>query len=164
MGRRGRTRARRALEAAVPDSFNDIQQRVQAAIATYLAAADAAEDVKNGNDPKDDDDDFSIDVWIQDLGTDWVVWESFGTVGPGPGQWKITYAIDDAGTVTLSGDPQKVDTLTTYVAAKESRDRIPGRVLESKGTAADGGRVFGVQIIAFGDSKNGKKYPESVMS
>lgn len=37
------------------------------------------------------------------------------------------------------------------------------RVIEAKGKAADGGRIFRVQILAYGDSKNGRRYPESVM-
>jgi hypothetical protein len=154
----------RLVEAAVPDSFNDIRQRVEQALTTWYATNDAAEDAKNGNDPTDDDDDFSVDVWVCDLGTDWVVWESYGSMGPGPGQWKMTYTLDAAGTVTLDGTPTKVETLTQYVPAKEARDRIHGRVLESKGTDTAGGRIFDVQIIAFGDSRNGRRYPQQVMT
>ena len=154
----------RFIEAAVPDSFNDIRQRVEAALVTWYATADAAEDPAAGNDPSDDDDDFSVDVWICDLGTDWVVWESYGSKGPGPGQWKMAYSLDDDGAVTLSGSPTKVETLTTYVPAKEATDRIHGRVLEAKGTDATGARVFDVQIIAFGDSRNARRYPQQVMT
>lgn len=46
----------------------------------------------------------------------------------------------------------------------EASDRIYGRVIEAKGNDADGGRVFRVRIIAYGDSKNGRRYSESVMS
>jgi 2'-5' RNA ligase/phage major head subunit gpT-like protein len=45
-----------------------------------------------------------------------------------------------------------------------ARDRIPGRVIEAKGTGVGGGRVFRVRIIAFGDSKNRRRYPEAVMT
>jgi hypothetical protein len=154
----------RLVEGAVPDSFNDIRQRVEAALVAWYAAADAVEDAANGEDPADDADDFSVDVWVCDLGTDWVVWESFGSMGPGPGQWKMEYSLDANGVVTLSGTPAKVETLTTYVAAKEAVDRIHGRVLEAKGTDASGSRVFDVQIIAFGDSRNGRRYPQQVMT
>lgn len=152
------------LQEADGPSFNDLRQRVEAAIVAMVAAADAAEDAANGVDADDDDDDFSVDVWIQDMGADWVVWQSYGTAGPGPGQWKMGYTADDAGSITLVGAPEKVSVQTTYVPTKEARDRIGGRVLEAKGTDASGGRVFDVQIIAFGDSKNGRRYPEAVMT
>lgn len=42
-------------------------------------------------------------------------------------------------------------------------DHIPGRLLEAKGTAADGGRIFRVEIIASGQSKNGRNYPQKVL-
>lgn len=42
-------------------------------------------------------------------------------------------------------------------------DRIEGRVLEAKGTDSAGGRIFRVRVIAYGDSKNGRRYPESVL-
>lgn len=37
------------------------------------------------------------------------------------------------------------------------------RVLEAKGTAADGGRIFRVRIIRYGESKNPRRYSEAVM-
>jgi hypothetical protein len=42
-------------------------------------------------------------------------------------------------------------------------DRLEGRVLEAKTAAADGQRVFRVEILRYGDSKNRKRYTESVM-
>lgn len=45
----------------------------------------------------------------------------------------------------------------------ETLDRIDGRVLEAAGTTEDGGRVFRVRIIAAGDSKNGRRYPATVL-
>jgi hypothetical protein len=42
-------------------------------------------------------------------------------------------------------------------------ERIPGRLLEAKGAASDGGRVFKVEIIQAGDSKNGRRYPANVL-
>jgi hypothetical protein len=38
-----------------------------------------------------------------------------------------------------------------------------GRVIEAKGNTSDGGRVFGVRIIKFGDSRNGRRYTPGVM-
>jgi hypothetical protein len=42
-------------------------------------------------------------------------------------------------------------------------DPVAGRILEAKGTADDGGRVFGARIIAVGTSLNGVKYTKSVL-
>lgn len=47
--------------------------------------------------------------------------------------------------------------------ATEAVDRIEGRVLEAGGTDAAGGRMFRVRIISAGDSKNGRRYPASVL-
>lgn len=46
----------------------------------------------------------------------------------------------------------------------ESLDRIGGRVLEAKGTDDAGGRIFRVQIIEAGDSKNARRYPAAVLA
>lgn len=46
----------------------------------------------------------------------------------------------------------------------ESIDRIGGRVLEAKGEDEAGGRVFRVQIIEAGDSKNARRYPAAVLA
>lgn len=52
------------------------------------------------------------------------------------------------------------DTAATEHAVVEVAD---ARIIEAKGKAADGGRIFRVQVIAYGDSKNGRRYPEAVM-
>src|SRR4051794_31745589 len=57
-----------------------------------------------------------------------------------------------------AGEPVEVAEETT-----EASDRIYGRVIESLDTAPDGGRVFRVRIIQYGDSKNGRRYREAVM-
>lgn len=88
--------------------------------------------------------------------------------------YQCDYGVDAAGVVTL-GEPVKV--VRTYAPdpaaaiepmrgdAAETRDQITtaSRIIEAKGTAADGGRVFKVRIIAYGDSLNGRRYPEAVM-
>lgn len=93
--------------------------------------------------------------------------------------WQCTYTLAEDGTAEL-GEPAEV--VRTYApagggesgvetpvetAAVESgqaqRDRIVGRVVEAKGTGADGGRIFRVRIIAYGDSKNNRRYPEAVL-
>ncbi len=45
----------------------------------------------------------------------------------------------------------------------EASDQIMGRVIEARGQGEGGGRVFRVRIIEYGDSKNGRRYTESVM-
>jgi peptidoglycan hydrolase-like protein with peptidoglycan-binding domain len=46
----------------------------------------------------------------------------------------------------------------------ESPDRIGGRVLEAKGVDDAGGRIFRVQIIEAGESKNRRSYPAAVLA
>jgi len=56
-----------------------------------------------------------------------------------------------------------------YVAANpgmrvtESVETVEGRVLEAKGVDSNGGRVFRVQILKYGTSRNGNHYTEAVM-
>jgi hypothetical protein len=45
----------------------------------------------------------------------------------------------------------------------EEQARMVGRILEARGEDDAGGRIFGVRIIAYGDSKNRRRYPEAVM-
>lgn len=86
--------------------------------------------------------------------------------------WQCAYTI--AGGEATLGEPSEV--ARTYAPAGAADDApatealqhaetVDGRVLEAKGTdAATGGRIYGVQIIAYGDSKNGRRYSESVLS
>jgi phage major head subunit gpT-like protein len=96
--------------------------------------------------------------------------------------FQCSYEVDAAGEVTL-GDPTKV--VRTYAPAPagsagepagaelapaaesagevEQHDQIVGRVIENLGTDASGGRKFRVRVIAYGDSKNRRRYPESVL-
>lgn len=57
------------------------------------------------------------------------------------------------------------DGVVTETATRGTRVEIGGtaRVLEAKGTDSAGNRIFRTQIIAYGDSKNGRRYPESVL-
>jgi hypothetical protein len=50
------------------------------------------------------------------------------------------------------------------ITSNSERDRVEGRLIEAKGTNAAGGRVFRARVIAYGDSKNGRRYPEAVLS
>jgi hypothetical protein len=97
---------------------------------------------------------------------------------------QCSYAIADDASVTL-GTPTEV--VRTYAPAATVRNpppeaddvvveddeddaeqvmestRVAGRVVEAKGTDTAGGRVFRTRIIAYGDSKNGRRYPEAVL-
>lgn len=122
--------------------------------------------------------------WVVDFTDDQVVWRSGGRY------WQAPYTITDEGTVgTVSlGDPVEVVAQQWFVPAPSGTDgsgnadetadpsssaaqravetvteRIPGRVLEAKGTDSDGGRVYRVRIIAAGESKNGRIYPITVL-
>lgn len=58
----------------------------------------------------------------------------------------------------------EVATATETVATRVTVDAGDGaRVLEAKGTAPDGGRIFRVRIIRYGESKNPRRYSEAVM-
>jgi len=65
--------------------------------------------------------------------------------------------------VDAGGD---VDTgMVTEAAGRGTRVELGGtaRVLEAKGTDEAGNRIFRVRVIRYGDSKNGRRYPESVL-
>jgi hypothetical protein len=117
-------------------------------------------------------------AWICDLTDEWVAYET------GSDTYQRTYTVADDGQVTF-GDPAEVERRTTYdpappdgdgttgddsgsgtkamIESVREVDRIIGRVLEAKGADATGSRIFGVQIVAYGDSKNKRRYPEQVM-
>lgn len=153
-----------STEAVVAGSYDAIRRQVQDAIEDKLEAAAASMGADIGG----------VYVYVQDLGPDWAVYCS----GMDDDTYKLTYAIDGAGVVTL-GDPVEVKATTTYepvpagdteagVAAteaiKKEGDRIAGHLVEAKGTDDAGGRIFGVRIIAKGDSKNGRRYPQTVLT
>lgn len=140
----------RAAEARIngKDSFDDVRERVRRALrATH-------------SDPY-------CWVCILDLTDTDVVWMSDGDK-----LYLAPYTLD-GDTVTV-GEP--VEVVRTYApagspdteAATEARgqavaDVVGARVIEAKGTSKAGGRVFGVQLIAYGDSRNQRRYPRSVL-
>lgn len=131
-------------EGVTPGSFDDIRKRVSTALRARLAAIPGA--------PSD------LWVYVEDIGPSWVVFESDSSL------WLCEYT-DDGTTVTL-GDPSEVIELTQYVPAQEAvgaPDTIEGRLLGAAGTSPDGGRVFRVRVIRYGESLNGRLYPEAVM-
>lgn len=99
-------------------------------------------------------------VWVRDMADTWVVFCT-ENVPAMEGMWRSSYTIAEDSTVTL-GEPEKVQAQIEYETV-ESTEREPGRVLEAKGTDASGGRIFHVRIIRAGDSKNGRRYPMSVL-
>jgi hypothetical protein len=124
-------------------------------------------------------------VYVNDLTSSQVVYASNGD-----DLYQCSYAIAADGAVTL-GAPMEV--VRTYAPAGDTsgeppeddaglelgdvlmeskgatragetvRDLAGGRVLEAKGTDDAGGRVFRMRIIAYGDSKNRRRYTEAVM-
>lgn len=117
-------------------------------------------------------------VYIADHTDDQVIYCVEGYAGAATEKlYQSSFAIDDAGAVTLGEPVEVVRTYTTAPAAAsmstelateaapvEQRDRVPGRVLEAKGKGEDGGRIFRVRIIAVGDSRNAKRYTEAVLT
>ena len=103
-------------------------------------------------------------IWIRDVADEWVVYELESP--DGFDLWQLGYTLDDeAMSVTLAaGDPVKVIATSEYAAVAEAEARYRGgRVLESKGVGVDGGRIFEVQVIEAGTSRNGYHYPLPVL-
>lgn len=159
---------RAAVEAMVNGkmSFSDIAEAVGSALRARLRG-------ENG--------DRWCYVGIMDLTTDTVVYaphvEGEERGGGLPTLHESAYSITEDGQVTL-GDASPV--VRTYApapasagggqgdgdqaAAEGTRDRIMGRVVEALADDVDGGRVFRVRVLAYGDSRNGRRYTESVMA
>ncbi|MFL6142991.1 MAG: hypothetical protein ACJ72N_14135 [Labedaea sp.] len=63
----------------------------------------------------------------------------------------------------ISSTVRFCESTTAETEATTARDVAGGRILEAKGNDEAGNRVFRVRVIAYGDSKNGRRYPEAVM-
>ncbi|HEY2086469.1 MAG TPA: hypothetical protein VGH54_10660 [Mycobacterium sp.] len=146
-------------EAVTAGSFDEIRRIVQAAIEDKLEQQADAIGNKLDND---------VYIYVQDIGPDWAVYCS----GMSNDQFKVTYSMDAAGAVTL-GTPIEVQATTTYeplaadepvTESRKEADSITGHLIEAKGEDAAGGRIFGVRIIANGDSKNMRRYPADVLT
>ena len=134
-------------------SFDDIRELVRPAIRARLASMPGA--------------DAYCWAFIVDISTTDVVYQD-----DGGRLWQCSYAID--GDAVTLGEPAEVARTyaplgsgddTSAMEAPRLAEMVDGRVLEAKGTdQATGGRVFRVQLIAYGDSKNGRRYSESVLS
>lgn len=141
----------RLLEAVSQGSFDQIRDLVRDALADEVEAAAAAAGL---GQPE-------VYVYVADIGPDWVVYEQ------GNDRFRRGYSIS-GDTVTL-GASQEVTRLVQWVPVDDKAEpvteavRVPGRVKESLPAAGDGGRIFGVQIIATGDSINGNRYTAAVL-
>jgi hypothetical protein len=122
-------------------SFDEQRQAVQEAIEASL-----------GVDAKP-----NAYVWVQDLSSDWAVYNAEGLDDDVDGLWRTGYTLADDGTVTLTGTPEKVH--VEYAPITEAVDHLEGRIVEARGTDADGARIFAAQIIQQGTSRNGNRYP-----
>lgn len=72
-----------------------------------------------------DDDDY-CDIWICDMGDDWIVFEAYSNTTLTPGTYRLSYAVGD-GTVTLDeGDPERVQQQTSYVPVSSETSRASG--------------------------------------
>lgn len=62
-----------------------------------------------------------------------------------------------------AADPPAPEETAAEAEVREGQDQVGGRILEAKGSDEIGGRIFRVRLIAYGDSKNSRRYPEAVM-
>jgi HK97 family phage prohead protease len=159
--------AKLGLSKLIPDTWNtkdgslttDTESKSRVVPATKEARADAAQSfgdieskvyealigsMKSFSDPYPD-------CWVMDLGVDWVVFQSYDPHPFGPaGLWKLSYAIDADGLVTFSGDPVRVDQVTSFVPVEMNNGRGPAELraddmvncptCKGKGTILDGNR------------------------
>ncbi|SEB43525.1 hypothetical protein SAMN04489727_1721 [Amycolatopsis tolypomycina] len=143
-------------------SFTDLQERVRAAVRARVSA--------------DSDDGFYRWVWIADMSAAEVVYSIEGPSGSECALFQCTYTVN--GTEVELGEPAEV--VRTYApatsvdggaedddaaqgAATAVTESVPGRLLEAKGTDAAGNRIFRIRVINTGDSRNGTRYPQSVL-
>lgn len=128
-----------------PGSFDDLRAKVRDALRERIGEVSGTSDVS---------------LYVCDMGVSWAVYD----LNYEDDLWLVDYTVDAAGVVTL-GDPIEVTKRTLYepVLAEAVDDHIEGRLLGAAGATPDGGRIFDVEIIRYGDSKNGRRYPEAVM-
>lgn len=137
-----------ATEAIVAGSFDQIRTIVRDAI------SDRIEELV-GVHPS---------IYVYDIGPTWAV---YCVDYCDDDLWLVEYSIDAAGTVTLT-EPVEVRPVTTYAPCVDGMTEAvvregEARVTAAVGTASDGGRIFHVVLIKYGDSKNGRRYSESAL-
>lgn len=132
-------------EAVLTGSFDDVRCSVRDAIVAMLSGLGMPEP----------------DVYVLDIGVTWCVYQ----VGWHSDLWMVSYALGADGMPEI-GQPQRVYRQTGYVTedgATESVRLDSGRVLAAVGANEDGGRIYRVMIVRYGQSRNGRLYPEQVM-
>lgn len=110
-------------------------------------------------------------AWVMDHneGDGWVVFDVEEQVDGAwtTSQYKVGFTVTDSEpvAVTLVGEPEKVVADAAYVAAEAKRVNATahGRVLEAKGTADDGSRVWRAVVIEAGESLNGRLYEAATL-
>lgn len=167
-----------AAEAEVVGSFDEIRQNVQTAIRERLEQLTGSDNVW---------------AYVYDIGPSWAVYEAgdcsdlfmveYALDESGNVQLTDPVAVTRITTYVADMEPSAAAGTTSEsrlvltnltgnsvqeiggrsVEGLSTPERIEGRLLGSLGTGPDGGRIFEVQIIAYGDSKNSRRYPETVM-
>lgn len=105
-------------------------------------------------------------AWVRDYneGDRWVVYD---VAGPdGPASYRVGFTVTDTEPIGLElvGDPVKVIDTGGYAVAEARRvTATEGRVLEARGTADDGTRVWRSVVIEAGESANGRLYEARVL-
>jgi hypothetical protein len=146
------TEARRVEALPGGRTFDEVRRILQDAVSDRFGSDDAMDG-----------------PWVRDLTDEWVAYETYDDTG-----WcthQVTYTMADDGAVSFTGDPVEVEVRTSYSPGPAESDTgvteavhvDGGRVLESKGADTNGGRVFSVQIVEAGTSKNGYRYPADVL-
>lgn len=174
-----------AEEAVVVGSFDEIRQNVQAAIRERIEELTGSEQVWAYvydigpswavYEAGDCSDLFMVEYALDEAGnvqlsdpievtkvTTYVADIELPEVGTASEASRLVHARLTGNTVQ-DLDHRSVTAALRSVAALSAPERIEGRLLGALGTGADGGRIFEVQIIAYGDSKNSRRYPEAVM-
>lgn len=150
-------------------SFSDIQELVRTAIRARLSTSGSSGEYRY--------------IWLVDMSATDVVYAVDGLGGDELFQCGYTVTMGVDGAAVALGEPTEV--IRTYMPVMgdtdvddgqgdgplaeggqlvtEARETIPGRVLEAKGEDAAGNRVYRIRVIAYGDSKNLRRYPEAVM-
>lgn len=110
-------------------------------------------------------------AWVMDHneGDGWVVFDVEEQVDGAwtTSQYKVGFTVSDTEpvAVALVGEPEKVVADAAYVVAEAKRVNATahGRVLEAKGTAEDGTRVWRAVVIEAGESLNGRLYEAATL-
>jgi hypothetical protein len=108
-------------------------------------------------------------LWLRDATDTWAIYEVEGPNGLD--NFRVEFTVADDGAVSFTTDPVEVEAKTTFepvgggssTTVTEAVHVEAGRVLEAKGTDTAGGRVFAVQVIVPGTSRNGIRYPANVL-